>query len=833
MYPPGKSSGETGSCGGAANSNDWAELPLTCPAGCTLHGCASDYESTAERFNECMTQVSRHLKCARHVDCEGTMFSHYTRLGGEPDPFAAQFTGAYARCPFIDRDVFLADCEARTAYADQRESSGGIVMGMTFGLPALVFVMVAMRMVLHTPRVLLSAWELECSGEAAAEVGVSMQEKLERVEANVDSAGMVAEAMAGAQVAQAKMAAAIKDKSAKVLRKVKGGNSDSEGGVMSGPWAALGMAIGNEALELVSQFSAFSAPSGRYITEPLIHGGLIAMSGFATPFFIVFDCPQALTLFNGFLVVGYAFLASRAVFNLYLEQADGTGVVSYTAISATQLFLTCQSAALPLLSFAVQLHGKWLRLLRAAAKRAAHGKDTAADQRVAWRVAIPEVVVRKAAYRRVLLGYALMSWAVGIASVAALAGWNCAVFRTCARPPCDVGTLPLLGTPVGQLTSSNTFSTSPAAFSFQTRMMAGTAGGAQLGQGEINEWNLENLVNLVQSVAIARGDSGDVEVTLTFAEQNQPVHRQISSSTLSNTTLANLFNAGTLGTCETTFLVQCQEKRPGLAFIDTADPLEFVEFYGDDDQVFKLVVKEPAPACWEGSTTDPSGAWWHDLSLFGPSVRVGTDDSGAPKLGIVMKNGVCCSGASCSTEVPCLQLLLDVAFAPGYGRKPLTQTTWALSGGASGTTIPTEWNAVTFGLNITTDSAAITNWQSGGTGGSTPPSGGSGGTPPSGGSGGTPPSGGSGSTSGSGGSGGTPPPGGSTGPQCLGGSSCDGLTPEGTCTAATGVGGAACTWGDPGVGGGAHCAGPSGCETNTDSSSCTAAAGCNWNTGSG
>jgi hypothetical protein len=61
-------------------------------------------------------------------------------------------------------------------------------------------------------------------------------------------------------------------------------------------------------LELVSQFVAFANPTSRYITEPRVHGALIAASALATPIFIVFRWPQTLTLFNAGLAVGYVIL---------------------------------------------------------------------------------------------------------------------------------------------------------------------------------------------------------------------------------------------------------------------------------------------------------------------------------------------------------------------------------------------------------------------------------------------------------------------------------------------------------------------------------------------
>jgi len=290
LYPPGQDYSTAGTC---SNSETWDVLPLTCPSGCNPPAvCAPDYEDSAERFNKCMLQVHRHMECAKHVDCDGEMFSHYTFTStNEPDPFAYQARSVgtkLERCPFIDRQVFLADCEARTSYADQRESSG-VALGLTFGIPAAILVLVVLRMVVHTPRQLRSAWERARTSdgvELSARAVDAAQARLAKIEQAVGKAGTLADAAAGSTMAQAELAKSAAGSAKKVVQSIVGKSAKmlgfhsknpkaaserksstpdrqeggQEGGcgwsLLSNPWMLLAMAVGNEALELVSQVMA-------------------------------------------------------------------------------------------------------------------------------------------------------------------------------------------------------------------------------------------------------------------------------------------------------------------------------------------------------------------------------------------------------------------------------------------------------------------------------------------------------------------------------------------------------------------------------------------------
>jgi hypothetical protein len=91
--------------------------------------------------------------------------------------------------------------------------------------------------------------------------------------------------------------------------------------------------------------------------------------------------------------------------------------------------------------------------------------------------------------------------------------------------------------------------------------------------GEAIQWNLQTSVNLIQSVKVARGTSGGVELTMILVLENPPlVERRISRPAINGQAdLANRVPLNTLGTCETIFLVQCQVLRTALSTLMTSD----------------------------------------------------------------------------------------------------------------------------------------------------------------------------------------------------------------------------------------------------------------------
>lgn len=221
--------------------------------------CNTSYESNAERFTTCMQNVGRHLACPNHVDCNGAMVQHHYKMpDGSSDDFAHEFTSDGTRCVFVARESFLSDCEARTScaslqpqltprfsasaprlaphppsthtplprtltlaqpyrnptrYADQRASSG-IVIAITFAIPGLILIWIAVHMVRKT-RSKLDDEVARLSGKYAAADGTvsstaepaplpsdKTQARLEAIEAGADQVGKASDAVSGDLVSQ-------------------------------------------------------------------------------------------------------------------------------------------------------------------------------------------------------------------------------------------------------------------------------------------------------------------------------------------------------------------------------------------------------------------------------------------------------------------------------------------------------------------------------------------------------------------------------------------------------------------------------------------------------
>ena len=246
LYPPGKGYGTVRQCDDATHSStDWTTLPAACPSSCPF-GCGTNYSQRASRFNSCMEQVHRHLQCSTHMDCTGQMFPHhYKGESGAGDDFSHEFTADGTRCVFVDREAFLRDCEARTAYADQRSQSGWVI-ALTFAVPAVLLLATALQMTLcWRSRFAAERAKLRtgsgsevykrdgAAGQANAvqpvsqtddgEVADKVQGALERMDTAANRIDGMGSAVSGDLASQANMALDAAEKAAEKLSGTKGG----------------------------------------------------------------------------------------------------------------------------------------------------------------------------------------------------------------------------------------------------------------------------------------------------------------------------------------------------------------------------------------------------------------------------------------------------------------------------------------------------------------------------------------------------------------------------------------------------------------------------------
>lgn len=820
MAPPGRGISDVGSCGTQQDlSGD--SLPGTCPDGCNCH---ANYTAIAERFNACMQRVAEVRSCPRHVDCAGSMFSHFSRLDdGGLDDFAAMYNDDGQRCVFLDREDFLDDCEARIAYADQR-TRFGFLAAVTFSIPAFAWVCVLFEMLFCYGRLVRRAATVSSSSTTTAPAAVDADaiepkrarvEMLEEKAAKASDVALDIEAKCGEHavedgtsvgVAAVQMAAGpadrelmqaaatraksalSKDASTVAQNAANAGVDDLKNaaaagmhpanlGTMTGALGAtkrvlgsgisivergaggkgktaqklktckdseymhLAQAVLGEVTELASQYAAFSNPTARYITQPIFLGILITTSSMLTPPLHILAWKKTLIIFNGALSLGYASLAVFALQELFIEQEGPTGVVTFTALPVLTVFNRCQSAALPLLTFAVLVRNSWAQHIVSGGAGGRTSSEAPAKH--------------SSGYKFWLGVYSGASWLIALYTILVLLGLNCGMYRTCARPSCTPSKLPLLNVDASLLTADNPYEMSAGgtAFSAQTRMLV-MVPDASSPRG-FQEWNWEQRSNLIYALTLRRADS---EVVLDVAMWEQtPGSTQRQVSYLDERySVANRFTPGSLGRCEFTLVAQCMEEYPALAFQDTADPTEFVHYR--DDGTFKLVLDTVSgvPACWSADAANgEASGWWFDQMLFGPNIAVGRTRAGDNVMGLVMKNDAC-------DDNNCLKFAADVVYGPGYGRNPL-QGTWTLEGASAtvNSAMPTSWSSAYYTLEWEIQPHELDRWTSeGGTTttsetSSDPPPGSGGGGGGGGSNGGN--DGGGGNGGGGGGTNGSPP----------------------------------------------------------------------------
>lgn len=129
------------------------------------------------------------------------------------------------------------------------------------------------------------------------------------------------------------------------------------------------------------------------------------------------------------------------------------------------------------------------------------------------------------------------------------------------------------------------------------------------------------------------------------------------------------FPLKSLGTCEATFRVECQEAFVRQAFRSEIPSTEFITY---NRSLWKLVLQEPKPNCW--TLTDPdnvSAGWWHDIALFGPTISSGSLSTGERKLGMVMQHTNCTPEIQAShPTATCMDFIPSSTTYGSYGRHP-------------------------------------------------------------------------------------------------------------------------------------------------------------------
>jgi hypothetical protein len=827
-------------------------------------------EGHAARFNTCMSQMSRFRGCVPHVDCDSEYIAHqYTT---ETFNYIVGNDGS-TLCPYIDRENFLSACEARIAYADQRDRYGWLLV-LTMGLPALLWVAATLRMACAGRGVFDKELErlnseAEADGvdveladpagpsvkgsvapapaesavaQSAGDVpnaqpqqegGASKVEKaVEKADATAEKALQMSDAVGGSSEAQmeiAKQALRMATKrmaQAKGVRKVK----DKWKRLSDNAWWKTFMFVRAEVLELVTQFLAFSNPSATNILEPLLLGSLITVSAFVTPVLFVRGHEAAVATLNGTLSLGYLALALPGLFGIFNEVPDPSGMVSFSPVLASTIVIKCVSAIAPLLTFAVIVMGMWSEDIKA---QAAQTFKLAAPKAAAAAQAVTDEASRAAAtmgiLRKLQLGYLGCSWVVGALSFLAVIGvWDCGTFRTCQLPPCSVAEANL---PFGIPEASLPFETHAAysTLNVQQRLRGSKERTSGPADQRTQEWNWEQRSNLKVGYKLNKTESGTYMFTLTVAEQGGGgVQRQVTSQGSGSGSVARQVQ-GQIGACVASFHVQCQEASPRQSLRDQLGPIEFVRYRSDT--TVKLVLADPKPACWTAtSASDSASGWWLEHMLFGPSVLAGRNYDGTGIEGLVVRTGECKYSSSGGMEQRCVNPAPDVIFYPDLGRNPIKWSDWTLQGG--GEAMPQSWSVSSgdgdFRMQMAIGVAEIQNGGGGGGGGN--PGGnagnnGGGGAPQP-----APDNGGAGAPqpapNNGGGGGGTQPSEVCTGHQ----TACAPKQDKASCESTPNPLGGMCTWGSAGGPSGPHCAGEAGCELNNDQTACNAdTKSCNWN----
>jgi len=777
----------------------------------TGYGGAGGY---AARFNRCMKEMPRLRECVPQVDDDGTLVSHH--YSDETFNYIVANDGT-TLLPYIDREDFLAACEARVGYADQRDNFGWALQA-TMAVPAVVWLLVTLHMACswrgkfekelahtlarnETPSVELAT--IPGSGSVNHEGSAWASDKGQTPEAALEGGEAAPEMKDGAPAASGGDVERARKIVAGVAPQPPGKSgvakcSEKWHNVKNNPWVSLALLVFAETLELGPQFFAFRNPVARNILEPIAHGSLIAASAFLMPVLFILDKKDGFRFVNGLVSLGYWALGLQGMLEIFLDAKDPSGMVSFEKVEGAALFLRCVSSALPLVSFALVANGAWSTAVEENADRTfelATGKPVRADNGAD----VPKAV------RALQFAYAACSWTVGLLALLAVVGvWDCGVFRTCQVPPCSVAEDQL---PFGIPASSLPFETSEDYSNLNFAMRLRSASMREDGPEDqrLAEWNWQQRSNVRFGVKLEEEDGGYV-FTLTVSSDNGQIDRRVTSQTGVSAQVRNKHQQGSYGKCAARFSLECQEASTSQSFRDQLDSYEFVEFRTDN--TVKLVLMDPKPDCWTAPVSEAASAWWYDHMLFGPSIIAGTDADGTPKQGLVMRTTECTDAVMQmpADDMRCFVPAQDVIHFPGLGRNPIEWSDWELDGDS--TAMPTAWTASgatgDFSMTLAIESTEIE----------------------SGGAGGEPGGGGGGGNNGNNGG----------GSNCVGDVSvCVPKTDRSSCETTANPQGGMCQWNDPQPGGGGNCIGDvTACGPHMDRSSCEATANpqggmCQWN----
>lgn len=742
LSPPGKTMATSGTCVPTQLSETYREggaLPEECPSSCD---CSGTYEGFATRFNECLRQAHRHLECAVHVDCEGEFTAVHV-----PEPHA--YATLSHACPFLEREAFLSECEALTAYADRRDGWGWTVV-LAFGIAAGVWLLVGLKMCRTSiKRRRRSRIDQQTAAEPPDAVDGSGTDE----EVAGGLADGPAAAPAAAKAGQKRMGRARRA-AADVARGVHAGADTALQGssleesmveaclatlgsrfkkLADSPWAVLLVFVYTELAELIFQLLAFSSPEVSHITLPRAHAALIGVCGLGTPLLHPLsqcdDLRRAtsgrllLFLFNATMAIAFVVVALPGLFAYFLEEVpDGTLVV-FEPLSGSDLLLKCISASLPQISLAFKLHSTWSEQLATA--------DGSGQPPLSSRLQ----GAQRHLYRACQAAYLAASWGLGAFALAALFGHDCATFRTCAAPACEPG--PVL--PFGLTRAELPFVARAAGDAGIDHMMASMAMFATTetdgdGDGE-DEWTWLRDVGLQLDSVRMEVVSGEVQLGLGIRYRPEggsasrvlinggigPAGQPGQSNNINPTdchapgcyrpaataSAEQVAAAQRSGACEMLFRVGCQEAFAAHAFRHRLSPTLHVAWsnHASDaagaeegqGQLYKLELIEPQPECWMRQQEHPT-LWWDDLLLWGPAAAVSSTQSGERRQGIVVRNSNCSRGRATAARpgYSCLEVDAAVLRSPGYGRSPLMGS-WAFED-ATAPEMPSVWATAEFEL---------------------------------------------------------------------------------------------------------------------------------------
>ena len=672
--------------GGGVPTANFGEISSTCPAGCSCH---STFAERAARFESCLADSHRHLRCVPFEDDDGSLAAYHS-----PRKNDARFAGSpMTRRPYLTQTAFLSACEAAMSFAARR-SSQGVWLVLATLVPGLVWAAVF--------------YQAACAragggggggggdgggggggggGEGPLPKSRDLTKKAaERADTGIASAlAVVGGPLSAALEAANKLSSRFTSDAAELFK----------------------FALLSQGVELALQMAALSAAAAVDIRIPLFRAAIIAASAIVTPALYlrspVDGSRPSLLLFEVVVDLLYAVFSLLDLRDAYFERAPNDGeLLAPSALDGASLAIALLSLAYPLSKAALRVRGL------AAAKRAAAEVEPLPTRTV---LRDPPPKTRSPVYKALLTAYVLGSWATGAVAVAALAGWNCRTFRTCADPGCSgLGTAarPL---PFGLLAGGLPFTVPTSTSTYELIMSGIDPTGAQQG---FFQWQrsatLTHGMAFTQSggrflVEISTSEgSGDATSHVlhfdpsTMASGSQPTPQPIAR--------AHGHAAGTLGTCTARFEVQCQEAQLPHAFRTSRSWSEYVTY---STTAWKLVLDGTPPACWSATNpNDPASSWWFDYGLFNASIlHVGDSADGATKAGLVLEESTCAdttTDVDATPDARCINVARGVGGSALYGRRAVDAAPTYTAGGRPPVA---EWSTVSLDVEFSVSASLL------------------------------------------------------------------------------------------------------------------------------